>query len=318
MNIAARDGAFIVNTWSFGKKFTVDPSKLRFTLRSQDRADAKAMPFDARVGSPVRDRSFDQAQPPGTLTSYDLPVVFPKRPAPGMYDLAVLPQPGFTRNDDGTELPPGERSAHTDVYWPDEDGADVGLSSVRARLVNRTVYGLGGIVLSCGAASFKTYLASVGVTVRSVERRHGVLQRLWTGSMVNWGNDAAYSFLSVDPLELRAEYPKAAPFGTGGSTEPAGDAPCPGLTLADPWHVDVTITSTPPPPLPSGYDQFKIAIGMSRADVARRRGYPQGYFTRAALDAQPEWAYEDALVDAYTITFRNGRVASFTVPRGLP
>ena len=122
----------------------------------------------------------------------------------------------------------------------------------------------------------------------------------------------------MDVLAIRAEWPAAKPFGINGSMQPASDAPCPGLMLADPWHVGVTLSTTPPPPLPAGYDQFVIAVGMSRADVAWRRGYPQGYFTREALDAQDVWSYFDAIPDDYTVTFRNGRVVSFTTPRGLP
>jgi hypothetical protein len=311
-------GAFSVGVFSFGKKFTVDPTKLHFVIRPWN-ATAAPVPFEAQVGSPILERSFDQARPPGTMTVYSLPVVFPTRPArPGMYDVTLEADPGFARYDDGTELPVGswERS---DVYWPDDEaGADPGLRAAREAIENRVVYGYGGIVISCHRALFSTYLADVGVQVRSVERRHGTVERMWTGSMTSRGNDQAYSFLAVDPLVVHAEYPSAKWFATGGGGTTDNDAPCPGFTLADPWHIGVSLTTTKPPPLPAGYDQFKIAVGMSRDDVARRRGFPQGYSTRAELGARSVWEYDDALMDQYTVTFRNGRVASFTVPRGLP
>ena len=317
-SIASAENALTLSVFSFGRRFTLDPGNVRFTLRSRDVDGASPVPFAARVGAPVLDRSFDQAQPPGTMTVWRVRVDFPHPPAHGMYQVEAQTVPGFTLYDDGTVLPADGRPVRADVYWPDESGVDAGLRAVRARLGNRTVYGYGGIVLSCGGASFKTYLADVGVKVHAIERRRGAIERMWTGAMTSRGNDAAYWFLSVDPLAIRADYPSAHEFAVGGSSQPAGDEPCPGFSLADPWHADISVTTVPPPPLPAGYDQFKIAVGMPRAEVARRRGYPQGYFTRAELDRQTEWAYEDAIPDAYTVTFRGGRVAAYTVSRGLP
>ena len=310
-------GAFEVGVSSFGKKFTVDPTKLHFAIRPWN-ATAAPVPFGAQIGAPVLDRSFDQARPPGTLTSYHLTVVFPTRPArPGMYDVTAEADPGFARYDDGTELPVGSWP-RADVYWPDEAGSDAGLRTARDALENRTVYGYGGIVVTCHASLYSTYLADVGVPVRSVERRHNTVERMWTGPMTSRGNEQAYSFLAVDPLVVHAEYPSAKWFSTGGGGPTDGDAPCPGFTLADPWHIGLTITTTKPPPLPGGDAQFTIAVGMSRDDVARRRGYPQGYFSRASLDAQSVWEYDDALMDQYKVTFSNDRVASFTVPPRMP
>lgn len=312
-------GGFEVSVFSFGRPYTIDPSKLHFVIRPWD-ATYAPKPFAAQVGAPVLDRSEEQSQPPqqpGRILSYHLPVVFPSPPArPGMYDVTVDAEPGFTRYDDGTELPVGPWG-RSDVYWPDEAGADAGLRTARAELQNRTVYGYGGLVVSCHNYTYNTYLADVGVPVRNVERRHDMVEQMWTGSMTSRGNDQAYSFLAVDPLVVHAEYPSTR-WSWGGGGSPDDDAPCPGLTLADPWHIDVTLTTTKPPPLPGGYDQFKIAVGMSRDDVARRRGFPQGYLTRAALEAKTVWEYDDAPMDQYTVTFRNGRVVSFTVPRGLP
>ena len=320
VELAERDGGFAVSMFSFGKPFTVDPSKLHFTVRSLDQDGAQPVPFAASVRAPVLDRAFVQAQPAGTMTVFHVPVAFGARPAlPGMYAVAVQFDPGFARYEDGTELPV-ERTwlGHWNVYWPDERDGDAGLRAARAQLAGKTAYGYGGVVLSCGGASFNIYLADVGFRVRGVERRRGVVTRLWTGSTMHAGNDAAYWFFAVDPLAIRAEYPSAHAFATGGSTQPAGNAPCPGLELADPWHAGVTLSTTPPPPLPAGYDQFGIAVGMSRADVAWRRGYPQGYFTREQLDAQDVWSYFAAIPDNYTVTFRGDRVASFTTARGLP
>jgi hypothetical protein len=312
----AQHGAFIVTVTSFGKKYTLDPTKLHFTIAASAKGARAALAAD--VGEPVFGRSFDEGHD-GTMTSYDLPVTFPARPArPGMYDVAMVPDPGFARYDDGTAVRV-EGGPHANIYWPDDSGADAGLRTARAAIDRRTVYGYGGIVLSCGVASFKAYLANVGVAVQGVERRRGTVQRLWTGTMTSWGNDAAYSFYAIDPLEVKASYPASPSFGSGGSSQPAaGDAPCPGFYLADPWHLDVTLTPAKPPPLPAGYDQFKIRVGMTRADVAWRRGYPQGYVTRAALNVRTVWGYFDSPGDSYTVTFRDGRVASFTVPPGLP
>ncbi len=312
----AQDDAFLVIVESFGKKFSVDPAKLRFTIRRENAKEAGAA-LTAEVGDPVLDRTVDQGTD-GAVRWYHLTVAFPSHPAaPGMYDVALVTSPGFVRADDGSSVGV-EGAPHANVYWPDESGDDAGLRAARAAIEGRTVYGYGGVVLSCGDASFKSYLANVGVAVKDVERRHGKIQRLWTGAMTSWGNDAAYSFFAVDPLAVRASYPSAPTFGTGGSSQPAGDAPCPGFLLADPWHLEVTLTPAKPTPLPAGYDQFKIAVGMTRADVARRRGYPQGYFTAAALNAMAVWTYYDGPGDAYTVTFREGRVAAYTVPPGLP
>ncbi len=319
IGLAERNGAFALSVSSFGKPFVADPAKLHFTVRTLDESGARPAPFEAAVGAPVLDRSFAQARPAGTLTAFHLPVTFRTRPArPGMYDVALFIDAGFTRFADGAELPVERRSElHWNVYWPDERDGDRGLRTVRAQLSGKTAWAFGGFVLSCGPASFNTYFADVAFRVRGVEREHGVVTRLWTGSTTHWGNDRAYWFFAVDPLAIRAEQPSAHAFSTGGSTQPAGNWPCPGMELADPWHAGVTLSTTPPPPLPAGYDQFKIARGMTRADVAWRTGYPQGYFTRAALDAQNVWSYYGFL-DRYTVTFRAGRVVSYTVPRDLP
>lgn len=309
-----QDDAFLVLVESFGKKFTVDPAKLRFAIRAVNGGIPQS--FAAEIGEPVLDRTVDQGQE-GAVRWYHLPITFAARPArPGMYDVALVTTAGFVRADDGSAIAV-EGAPHADIYWPDETGDDAGLRTAREAIDGRTVYGLGGLVLSCGSASFKTYQADVGIAVTGVQRRRHV-ERLWTGSMTSWGNDAAYSFFAVDPLAVTATYPAAQTFASGGSSQPAGDAPCPGFYLADPWHLEVTLTTVKPPPLQQGFDQFKIARGMTRDEVARRRGYPQGYFTRAALDHQSVWAYFDGPADEYTITFREGRVAAFTVPPGLP
>jgi hypothetical protein len=317
VEFGAHGGRFSVGVSSFGKKFTVDPTKLHFVIRPWN-ATTEPAPFGAQVGPPVLERSSDQARPPGTMTVYSLAVVFPTRPVrPGMYDVTLQAERDLARYDDGTELPVGSWG-RSDVYWPDEGGADPSLRAAREAIENRVAYGYGGLVISCHRSLYRTYLADVGVQVRTVERRHDTVERMWTGSMTSQGNDQAYSFLDVDPLVVHADYPSAKWFSFGGGGTTDDDAPCPGFTIADPWQIGVTLTTVEPPPLPSGYDQFKIAVGMSRDDVARRRGYPQGYFTRAQLDARSVWEYDEALMDQFTVTFRNGRVASFTVPRGLP
>ena len=126
------------------------------------------------------------------------------------------------------------------------------------------------------------------------------------------GQRRGVSFFAVDPLAVRATIrtlrrsvraarrsPPATRRARGFSSPIRG-------TRAD-------ADAGQPPPLPAGYDQFKIAAGMTRAEVARRRGYPQGYSTAAALNVMPVWYYYDGPGDAYTVTFREGRVAAFTV-----
>jgi hypothetical protein len=236
VSFGAKDGAFVVGVGLIGRPFTVDSTKLHFTIRRAD-ATTPPVPFAAQVGAPVLDRSPNRPHPlpPATFTDYGLPVVFPDVPArPGMYEVGLQVDPGFTRYEDGTELPDEMGWPDPKVYWPDEAGDDAALRTARSAIENHTVYGYGGIVLSCGGASFRTYLADVGVHVRSVERRRGTVQRLWTGSLTSWGDDSAYSFLAVDPLAIRAEYPSAKWSAIGGTDKPAGDAPCPGFTLADP------------------------------------------------------------------------------------
>jgi hypothetical protein len=57
---------------------------------------------------------------------------------------------------------------------------------------------------------------------------------------------------------------------------------------------------------------------MTRDDVARRRGDPPGYATRAARDRAPVWVYTGGPFDSYEVRFRNGRVTSFTKPATPP
>ena len=143
--LATQDGAFIVIVSSFGKKFTVDSNKLRFTVASANAKSAR-VPLAATVGDPVFDRSLDQAD--GTLTGVSRSGHGFRRVPPrwGMYDLAIVGESGFVRYAERNERARRWRSPRANVYWPDA-GTDPGSVAARAAIEGRTVYGFGGIVL---------------------------------------------------------------------------------------------------------------------------------------------------------------------------
>lgn len=310
--LEAGNGAFHIRVPTFGnshgRPFTVDPSRLHFTISSID-VPGPPRPFAAHIGAPTLIKWY------GT-PMYDLLVVFPRPPEhAGMFRVTAEAQPGLARYEDGAHVPVNAAYS-ADVYWPDEAGSDSGLRAARARIANRTVYGFGGIALSCGARSSRGYTPNVGVTIRSVERRRGTVQRLWTGALARRGDDSVYSFLAVDPLAVRAAYPATAIYGSSSAPdEPVGDAPCPGFFLADPWHVDVSLTSKPPPRLPRSVG---IAAGMSRDEVVWLAGYPSVYGTVASFRAQDHWDYDAAPPFQWSVTFAHDRVIKLDPPGKLP
>jgi len=303
-----------------GVAFTLDPSKVSFKGRPYDKPNAPAQHLDATIGSPVY-------VPPegspltGRLVEYAMPVTFRPSQPPGMYHVELEAAPGFARSPEGTDLGYGDwsRSDATlsfNLWWPPEDNGDPGVENARKKLTGRNVYGYGGIDIGC-PHWHNMHAASVTIKVSQVLREHGKVAELWTGSTIHWGNDAALHFFAIDPLRVVVEMPSAKAIGLGGSNQPTSDVlPCPALKLAD-FQID-RILSVQPPPVKSGpppKDPYSLEVGMTRTDVAWLRGYPNELGDRAELDREPTWQYFDGPGDAYSVTFRNDRVISFTTPR---
>jgi hypothetical protein len=179
--------------------------------------------------------------------------------------------------------------------------------------VGKNVYGYGGVAIRCPNEVWY-YSATTPLRVRSIDREHGQLVRLETGTTTHWGGDWAPHFSTLEPLRIVVEKPSARPWGWGGGGQSSSAEPCPTIILAD-WQVDVTLSLRSPPTMPNDPDKASaIYIGMSRDDVAWRRGYPNEFGDRATLEREETWTYSPDIKDQYTVTFRNNRVVSFTTP----
>ncbi len=241
---------------------------------------------------------------------------------PGFYRVALQAEPGFASTRSGSVLPYGDWSRadatlHFNMWWPHDTYGDSSLARMRRRWVGKNMYGFGGIALGCQPKWLNIYNAATPVRVRAVVRDRGQVEELWTGTTVHWGNDAARRFFAMSPLRFIVERPIAKPLGFGGSTQRTSER-CPAVVLAD-WQVSEMFSSVPPPKSISVQNiGTPLRIGMSRADVVWLNGFPNEFGDRVALLSQRVWAYDDGPGDAYHVTFRNGRVAAFTKPVGLP
>ena len=305
IDLREHDGIASLHAFALpGPRYRIDPSKLSFQARPFAEPAAALVPVEATIGSPVYVPP-EGSPATGRLVEYAMPVVFWPSQPPGMYRVTLNAAPGFATSSDGAALGYGDwsRGGETlsfNLWWPDTRGADAALQRVRHRLAGRDVYGYGGIDVGCDRLH-AIRGANVPIRVRDIVRDAGSVARLWTGSTAHWGNDAAPNFFALGPLRVVV------------------DVPCSQLELAD-FQIDTTLSlQAPPKDVQAGDAPFSpLERGMSRAAVAWRRGYPNALETRAQLDRQDVWKYFDGPGDGYSVIFRNGRVASFTRPSGLP
>ncbi len=229
----------------------------------------------------------------------------------------------FARSPDGAELKYGDWSSADstlsfNLWWPNQDSTDPTIENVRKEISGKSVYGYGGIDISC-PHWHKMYAATVPIAVHDVVRERGKVE-LWTGSTVHWGNDSALHFFAIDPLRMVVDIPSTKPIALGGSNQPTSDeSPCPALVLAD-FQIDVILSTQPPSREATILLQrsYALSVGMTRAAVAWQRGYPNEFGDREQLDRENVWQYFDGPLDGYSITFADDRVVSFTKPQGMP
>ncbi|MBV8170561.1 MAG: hypothetical protein JO219_01375 [Candidatus Eremiobacteraeota bacterium] len=296
--------------------YSVDPEKFSFTATPHGRR-TPARTLRVALGKPilVEFAGLPQYQ---VETDYRIPVRFEPPDPPGMYDVELHVAKDFGRTSDGAPLEwlHPETSWPVYVWWPDIR-TDFALADAKNRFVGKNVFGYGGIAIGCSSQWFRTYYPTTPIRVKSVIRDRKRLAVLWTGSTVHWGNEAALHFFANDPLRFIVDLPKEKPAGEGGSSAPINNNPCPSIVLAD-WQVDLTLSTVAPPPLPSDFGASQaIRVGMSRSEVAWRKGYPNEFGEKSALDRNETWHYRDSLLDDYSVTFRNGKVNAFTTG-GMP
>jgi len=313
-------GAGELYTSALYESYAVNTERFSFTAAQYDRPGGLEYAIPATFGRPVPVQPVGQPayQP---QRDYEIPVAFSRVPGlPGMYDVQLHVADDFGKTGDGRTLVWWQPSASWPVHmwWPDERRGDPNLAALRRRFVGKDVYGYGGVVISCWPQWFKVYSSTTPIRVKAVVRDQGRLEELWTGTMLHWGDEAALHFMANDPVRFVVDSPKVKDVGEGGSGVAAISAPCPAIVLAD-WQVDLTISTAPPPTLPGDlFASQRIWIGMSRDEVAWRRGYPNEFSEKRALDRETTWRYKDALRDSYSVTFRGDKVASYTSPARPP
>jgi hypothetical protein len=298
--------------------YVIDPKRLSLVERPYGEGESSARPLDATIGLPMvvqwQGPYRGDGWPP---TEYRMDIILHAPPAPGIYALDLQADDGFARTDDGSALMLGDwggwpESWPVELGWPDERNGDRRLAQIRDRLVGKDVFGYGGITIVCPRISWD-YSQTTPLRVRSVDRERGQLRRLWTGTTTHWGSDWAPHFEAFEPLRIVVDKPAANPSSWSGGGDSSAEA-CPAIVLAD-WQVDVALSLRPPPTIPNDPNQgSSIAIGMSRDDVAWRRGYPNEFAGLAAFRRERIWSYGSDIKDPYTVTFRNDRVVSFTTP----
>jgi hypothetical protein len=280
--LTEKDGALVILSPSIGEDGAPDPGTLWLTARPYDDLKANDRPLDATIGEPV-------AIPQKT---FSMSVVIHGPPgAPGLYDVTLH----ATRPNAATI----ER--HSVIWWPDKKDGDASLRSAQQRFAGRLLYGYGGTVASCPRTEM-TYSATPFVRVRAVERERDRFESLGTGSMTRWHDPSADVFLAFEPLRFL--------IGRAG--------PCPEIALAD-WQLETTVTTNTPPrfaQLAGNYPQLRY--GMTRNEVMWRLGYPPSYAGRASVNHVNVWDYAGGAYGAFSVTFENDRVASFSTPEPMP
>lgn len=301
--LLAEAGGLFVTVTSRGDWFEVDPHRLvALARRYVDGVPVQTAgrPLPLRVG---RANALPDVGS-GGWHEVRFPVSFPSPPpAPGMYSVALKAQSGFARVRGDDDLVQ-ESSDGQPVWWPDEAGDDRGLAVVRARLAGHAYYGYGGTTVGCLPAWYRMYAPQQAIPVRSVERERGRAVYLGTGR----SNDG-FGFIAIDPIVAMVEMPDTKLANAwGGSGFPA-DGACPALRFADPWYLELSGSTSPPPRTPG-----PMHLGMSRSEVRWLKGYPSGFASAAEYDRLDWWIYEHSAPFTEEVDFKDGRVVDFTKP----
>jgi hypothetical protein len=324
MDLREHDGVLTLDAYSFGAAYTIDQSKLSFTARPYDDAQAAAVPLDVTLGPPIYVPPVGAgSSPEQRLEEYAMTARLHGPPGPpGMYDIVLHAAPDFAKTESGTDLPFGDSRRpkdtwHIAMWWPDTRNGDSSLREAQRRFSGRDVYGYGGILIGC-PNWFDTYAADTPIRVREIVRDVAQIEELWAGSTVSGGDDdMAPHFFAVEPLRLLLEKPAAEPLSSGGASGQSVER-CPALVRAD-WQLGVTISTIAPPrlaPLAGLYPQLRV--GMTKDEVAWRFGYPRSFAELATIRSATTWNYDGSPFNTFSVTFRSDRVSSFTPAREMP
>ncbi len=322
MDLREHDGVLALHAFSFGTAYTIDRSKLSFTARPYDDAQAAEVPLDVTLGPPIYVPPVGAGSPrEKRLEEYAMTATFHGPPGrPGMYDVLLHAATDFAKTESGTDLPFGDSSRpketwHIAMWWPDTRNGDSSLRRAQTRFAGRDVYGYGGILIGC-PNWFDTYPAIRRSESGSIVRDVAQIEELWTGSTVSGSDEMAPHFFAVEPLRLLVEKPAAKPLSSGGASGQSVER-CPALVRAD-WQLGVTISTTAPPRLAALaglYPQFRV--GMTKDEVAWRFGYPRSFADLATIRSAATWNYDGSPFDSFSVTFRSDRVSSFTPAREM-
>lgn len=318
-----RNGGAYLEIFSYGVRYTVDPTRLVFAVRRRGVAGAQPAPFAVRLRTPhiVRDE-LDREGSGSGVRVFEADAEFPRASSlAGMYDVTLDAAPDFARTGGGAALPVTTFASNggTIAVWYPAEHAAVDLAALQRRFVGRDAYAYGGIAMGC-ADSSKGYLAATPLRVRTIARAAGRVEYLGTGSTLRW--DGSASFFAVDPLRIVFVPPQAKPFFTGsggwGGASTDRDA-CPAIDLAD-WQVDETLATEPPPP-GIGRDPYTGPtphVGMTRGEIAWILGFPTIFDDRAGALSRSVWPYAGHAPFASSVTFDGDRVAAYDPPGRLP
>jgi hypothetical protein len=318
LQLQPSDGSagFVVSATSYKAPFTVDFSKLSFFVRPNGSPQSAGRPLKARIGSAaVVSTNLAHAPVDPVITGFRAPVAFPDPPDDGAtYDISATARTGFAQTPTG-ELPLGNVGIGglnaTPIWWASKTLGAASLRRLRHTYEGRTVYGYGGIAVSCAPDWTRFYPATTPIRVRSIRREHTVT---WLGTgHASYPYVGGLGFIAWNPVRVVFSPTDATPSGTnyrvGGA---AGD--CPALLLAD-WQAESVLSTSPPPSSIPTVASPEVKVGMSRDQVAWIRGYPNEMGDRATLRKEVAWRYGTMPMNSSTITFNGDRVASVVSAR---
>jgi hypothetical protein len=195
------------------------------------------------------------------------------------------------------------------LWQPDESRGDAELKTLRMEFSGRTVYGFGGLSVSCAPQWTRVYGFDVPLRVVSITRDRGTFSEVGTGSQIGL-NVYGPTFYAVDPIRIVFALPSRPPIGT--NYQVAGrSGPCPALVLAD-FQV-TSVLSTRPPPSGLSCPARRIPLGLTREALTWCRGYPWEIADAATLRRESTWHYGVGL-GAYSVTFSHDKVLSVDPP----
>jgi hypothetical protein len=176
------------------------------------------------------------------------------------------------------------------------------VAQLRRRFVGRTIYGHGGIGISCPPRWTRVYAPSVPLRILAIEPESSAATVSFAAPY--GANIYGPAIVATHALRVIFASPRNAPYGVNyGVAGIAGR--CPAIDLSAEQFPTVFSLTAPA----SGSLRGGLHAGTTRTDVVWRVGYPWEIATREAMLAQPVWHYGVGMAQ-YDVLFANDIVTA--------